>query len=612
MIKNKLDLEKYIKNIKETKKSPKTQIVVSLGTCGRAAGGMAVYEKLQELIEAENISDITIKKTGCMGLCHSEPTVEVISSDSKKRIIYGNIKPDNVKTILTVREAGASTLTAVPKEWYYPETEDNTDNSPQARIVLKNSGNIDPASLDEYFMNDGYIALAKAITDMTPQNVIDEVKDATLRGRGGGGFITGVKWGLAAKEKNTEKFVICNADEGDPGAFMDRAVLEGDPFAVLESMTIAGYAIGADTGIIYIRAEYPLAIATLIDAIKKAKEKGFLGNNILSTNFSFNIELKYGAGAFVCGEETSLIKSIEGERGEPTNKPPYPAVEGLWSKPTIVNNVETYANVAPIIRKGADWFKKIGTKGSPGTKVFALAGKINKVGLAEVPMGTTLRDIIFKIGDGIPNNKEFKAVQTGGPSGGCIKSDKLDLGIDYDTLKEIGSMMGSGGMIILDEDDCMVSIAKFFLGFTLDESCGKCTPCRIGNKRLHEMLTKICEGTATPLTLKKLKNLSEVIKITSLCGLGQSSPNPVLSTMDQFEDEYLAHVNDKTCPAGACKGLLTYNINNKCIGCTLCAKKCPVNCISGEKKEKHTINQDECIKCGVCYDVCNFGAINKK
>jgi NADH:ubiquinone oxidoreductase subunit F (NADH-binding)/NAD-dependent dihydropyrimidine dehydrogenase PreA subunit len=446
---------------------------------------------------------------------------------------------------------------------------------------------------------------------MTSQEVIDTVTASGLRGRGGGGFPTGRKWQFAAAQKNDQKYVVCNADEGDPGAFMDRAVLEGDPHAVLEAMAITGYAIGANTGIIYIRAEYPLAISRLQTAIGQAKEKGLLGDKIFGTDFSFDIDIKFGAGAFVCGEETALLRSIEGKRGEPTFKPPFPAVEGLWGKPTIVNNVETFANVSAIIRKGADWFKSIGTEGSPGTKVFALAGKIKKVGLVEVPMGTTLREMIFNVGDGIINDKQFKAVQTGGPSGGCIKFDQLDTPIDYDTLKALGSMMGSGGMIVMDEDDCMVNVAKFFLDFTLDESCGKCTPCRIGNKRLFEMLTDICEGRGTMETIQNLKDLGETIKDTALCGLGQTSPNPILSTLKQFENEYIAHVQDKTCPAKVCQKLLKFEINDKCVGCTLCARNCPVGCISGEVKGKHTIDQSKCIKCGVCYDACKFHAIER-
>jgi len=480
----------------------------------------------------------------------------------------------------------------------------------QVRIALRNCGRINPESIEDYINVRGYEALVSCLFEKKPEDVIKIVTDSGLRGRGGGGFPTGLKWQAAAKENSDEKFVICNADEGDPGAFMDRAVLEGDPFSVLEAMAIAGYSIGSNKGIIYIRAEYPLAIERLKTAIEKATEYGFLGKNILGSNFSFDIELKYGAGAFVCGEETALIKSIEGKRGEPVVKPPYPAQKGLWGKPTIVNNVETFANICPIILNGAEWFRKIGTQKSPGTKVFALAGKINKVGLIEIPMGTTLREVIYDIGGGIKNNKEFKAVQTGGPSGGCITKENLDTPIDYDNLLAIGSMMGSGGMIVMDEDDCMVNFAKFFLEFTIDESCGKCTPCRVGNKRLHELLQEITSGKADEKIIPKIEMLCNTIKKASLCGLGQTSPNPVLSTLKYFRNEYEEHIKDKKCRSRVCKALLRYQIiPEKCNGCTRCARNCPVQCISGKPKEVHVINQDECIKCGVCYTNCKFDAI---
>jgi NADH:ubiquinone oxidoreductase subunit F (NADH-binding)/NAD-dependent dihydropyrimidine dehydrogenase PreA subunit/(2Fe-2S) ferredoxin len=570
-------------------------------------------EAFRDAIAANNLEDsVTLISTGCMGLCHSEPSVEVINHNTGNSIMYGDVDAGQA---LRIVEHGLDSIptgaTTVPRTWFYPEEEENTENAIQARVVLRNSGRINPENLDEYLARDGYQALAKALTEMTSQEVVDMITESGLRGRGGGGFPTGIKWKFAASQKTAEKYMVCNADEGDPGAFMDRAVLEGDPHSVLEAMAIGGYAIGASNGVIYIRAEYPLAIQRLQIAIKQAEEKGLLGDNIFSSGHNFKIELKYGAGAFVCGEETALIHSIEGMRGEPTFKPPFPAVEGLWKKPTIVNNVETYANIPAIIRKGAKWFKSLGTEKSPGTKVFALAGKVEKVGLVEVPMGTTLKDIIFGLGGGINGGKKFKAVQTGGPSGGCIKFDKIDTPIDYDNLIALGSMMGSGGMIVMDEDDCMVNVAKFFLDFTLDESCGKCTPCRIGNKRLYEMLEQICEGKGTMQTLEKLRNLAVAIKDTALCGLGQTSPNPVLSTMINFEDEYLAHVNDKTCPAGVCTKLIKYEINDNCVGCTLCARNCPVNCISGERREKHTIDQSECIKCGVCYNHCKFHAIDR-
>lgn len=590
-----------------------TKILISMGTCGIAAGATPVLEEVKKAIAERQLENsVEIVETGCIGQCYAEPSVEICNTDSNSSLIYGGVKVRDVNTIMDRLADVAIGVTTVNKTWYYPEIEKNDNNQIQARIVLRNSGRIDPEKLEDYLKNDGYQALAKALTEMTSQEVVKEITESGLRGRGGGGFPTGVKWGFAAGQPDGQKYMICNADEGDPGAFMDRAVLEGDPHSVLEAMAIGGYAIGADTGIIYIRAEYPLAIKRLKIAIKQAEDKGLLGKNIFGSDFNFKIELKYGAGAFVCGEETALIHSIEGKRGEPTFKPPFPAVSGLWGKPTIVNNVETYANIPAIIRSGAKWFRSIGTEKSPGTKVFALAGKVENVGLVEVPMGTPLKDIIFELGGGIKDGKAFKAVQTGGPSGGCLKSDRLDTPIDYDTLVAIGSMMGSGGMIVMDEDDCMVNIAKFFLEFTLDESCGKCTPCRIGNKRMYEMLERICEGKATMDTITKLKNLAYTIKDTALCGLGQTSPNPVLSTLANFEDEYIAHIEDKACPAGVCTKLITYEINDNCVGCTLCARNCPVSCISGERKELHVIDQEKCIKCGVCYQACKFHAIDRK
>ena len=483
----------------------------------------------------------------------------------------------------------------------------------QFRVVLKNSGIIDPESIDEYIAQDGYQALGKALTQMTPEQVVEEIKASGLRGRGGGGFPTGKKWEFACKSDDPIKYICCNADEGDPGAFMDRSVLEGDPHAVIEAMAIAGYAIGAHKGYIYVRAEYPRAVSRLEIAIAQAKEYGLLGKNIFDSGFNFDLEIRLGAGAFVCGEETALLTSIEGNRGEPHPKPPFPAVKGLFGHPTVLNNVETFANIPQIILKGADWFNSIGTEKSKGTKVFALGGKIEHVGLVEVPMGTTLRKVIYKIGGGIPNGKKFKAAQTGGPSGGCIPAEYLDIPMDYDNLIGIGSMMGSGGLIIMDEDNCMVDMAKFFLEFTVDESCGMCTACRVGNKRLYELLTKITDGEATMEDLDKLEELCYYIKDNSLCGLGQSAPNPVLSTLKYFRDEYIAHIKDKKCPAGVCKNLITFEVlPDECTGCGVCKKLCPVGAIKGEATEAHRIDKDKCIKCGLCMEKCKYNAIVKR
>ncbi len=483
----------------------------------------------------------------------------------------------------------------------------------QFRVVLKNSGIIDPESIDEYIAQDGYQALGKALTQMTPEQVVEEIKASGLRGRGGGGFPTGKKWEFACKSDDPIKYICCNADEGDPGAFMDRSVLEGDPHAVIEAMAIAGYAIGAHKGYIYVRAEYPRAVSRLEIAIAQAKEYGLLGKNIFDSGFDFDLEIRLGAGAFVCGEETALLTSIEGNRGEPHPKPPFPAVKGLFGHPTVLNNVETFANIPQIILKGADWFNSIGTEKSKGTKVFALGGKIEHVGLVEVPMGTTLRKVIYKIGGGIPNGKRFKAAQTGGPSGGCIPAEYLDIPMDYDNLIGIGSMMGSGGLIIMDEDNCMVDMAKFFLEFTVDESCGMCTACRVGNKRLYELLTKITDGEATMEDLDKLEELCYYIKDNSLCGLGQSAPNPVLSTLKYFRDEYIAHIKDKKCPAGVCKNLITFEVlPDECTGCGVCKKLCPVGAIKGEATEAHRIDKDKCIKCGLCMEKCKYNAIVKR
>jgi NADH:ubiquinone oxidoreductase subunit F (NADH-binding)/(2Fe-2S) ferredoxin/Pyruvate/2-oxoacid:ferredoxin oxidoreductase delta subunit len=576
---------------------------------------LKLIDKLNESIKNHGLEkEVEVVTTGCFGFCEKGPIIKVYPDD----VFYVTVSPDDAEEIIAEHALKGRQV----ERLLYVEPNLNVKMEgqkdlpfykKQVRIALRNCGFINPEDINESFAADGYQALAKCITEMTPEDVIDTVMKSGLRGRGGGGFPTGLKWRFANKSVSDEKYIICNADEGDPGAFMDRSILEGDPHSVLEAMAIAGYAIGANHGYIYIRAEYPLAIHRLEIAIAQARELGLLGKDILGSGFDFDLELRYGAGAFVCGEETALIHSIEGERGEPTTKPPFPAESGVWGKPTCVNNVETFANVPPIILKGAEWFKKIGTEKSGGTKVFALAGKINNVGLVEVPMGTKLRDVIYEIGGGIKNNKKFKAVQTGGPSGGCITAENLDIPIDYENLTGIGSMMGSGGMIVMDEDNCMVDIAKFYLEFTVDESCGKCTPCRVGTKRLHEILEKITNGQGTMEDLTELRDLGETIKDTALCGLGQTAPNPILSTLNFFYDEYVAHVVDKKCPAGVCQALLSYNIlKDKCIGCTACARVCPVKCISGAPKQVHEINQAECIKCGACMNACKFSAIEKR
>jgi NADH:ubiquinone oxidoreductase subunit F (NADH-binding) len=595
------------KLFKSDKNEEILRVMIGMATCGIAAGANEVYEALQEEIKKEDIKNVVLVKSGCIGTCHSEPTVEIKNSKGNS-VLYGNVNPENVKDIVNTHlKTGKIVDDLMIKRPADPEDKSSTK---QVRIALRNCGVINPEKIEEYISNDGYKALGDCITKRKPEEVIKEIKDSGLRGRGGGGFPTGIKWEATAKQKNPTKYIVCNADEGDPGAFMDRSILEGDPHSILEAMTIAGYSIGAKKGYIYIRAEYPLAVKRLKIAIEQSKTMGFLGENIFDTDFCFEIEIRYGAGAFVCGEETSLINSLEGNRGEPRNKPPFPAEAGLWNCPTVVNNVETYANIAPIILNGAAWLKSIGTEKSSGTKVFALAGKVNNVGLVEIPMGTSLREIIFEIGDGIKDSKEIKSVQTGGPSGGCIPRNLLNTKIDYDNLISIGSMMGSGGMIVMDEDDCMVNIAKYYLEFTMDESCGKCTACRVGNKRLYEILTKITSGRATMRDLDSLKELSEIIKDTALCGLGQTSPNPVLSTLKHFLDEYVAHVEEKKCPAGVCKELLIYEIiEDKCVGCTACARVCPTNCISGEVKKPHVIDQSKCIKCGACQTACKFSAI---
>ncbi len=590
-------------------------VLVCGGTGCVSSDSMQIVENFKKQIKAAGLSEeVQVVATGCFGFCEKGPIVKIHPDN----VLYVEVKPEDTQEIVNehcIKGRTVDRLLYVEPtfEQRISEHKDMPFYKKQLRIALRNCGAIDPENINEYIAADGYQALGKILTDMTPAQVIDTIKQSGLRGRGGGGFPTGMKWDFASRYSADQKYVICNADEGDPGAFMDRSILEGDPHSVLEAMAIAGYAIGASKGYIYIRAEYPLAIKRLQIAIKQAYDYGLLGKDLFDSGFDFDIQLRFGAGAFVCGEETALIKSIEGLRGEPTNKPPFPAEKGLWQKPTIVNNVETLANVPVIFLKGPEWFSSIGTTKSKGTKVFALAGKVNNVGLVEVPMGMTLREIIYDIGGGIKGGKEFKAVQTGGPSGGCITKANLDTPIDYDNLIAIGSMMGSGGMIVMDEDDCMVNIAKFYLEFTMDESCGKCTACRIGNKRLHEMLTRITEGKATPDCIEELKELSLIIKDTALCGLGQTSPNPVLSTINHFLDEYKAHVYEKRCPAGVCQALSVYTIiEDKCIGCTACARACPTKCISGSVKKPHVIEQSKCIKCGACLKACAFDAVDKK
>ncbi len=587
-------------------------MLVCGGTGCRASQSDVLFNELGKGLKAKGLeNDVQVVTTGCFGFCEKGPIVKILPDNT----FYTQVTPDDVTEIIEEHIIKGRKVQRLLYE--NPENAEKVSDSKhmgfyrkQLRIALRNCGFIDPENIDEYIARDGYAALGKCLTEMTPEQVIEEIKKSGLRGRGGGGFSTGTKWELTRINNADQKYVVCNADEGDPGAFMDRSIMEGDPHTIIEAMAINGYCTGASKGLVYIRAEYPLAIERLKIALNQAREYGLLGKNILGSNFSFEIEIRYGAGAFVCGEETALIHSMEGFRGEPTMKPPFPSVSGYLGKPTNVNNVETYANIPVIINRGADWYSTIGTERSKGTKVFALAGKINNVGLIEVPMGTTLREVVFEIGGGVKDGKKFKLVQTGGPSGGCLTEKHLDTPIDFDNLIAAGSMMGSGGMIVMDEDDCAVSVAKFYLDFTVEESCGKCAPCRVGNKRLYELLTKICEGKGTMEDLDLLRNLSTVIKDTSLCGLGQTSPNPVLSTLDHFWDEYVAHIRDHKCPSGQCKALMQYTIEAEaCVGCTACVRVCPVGAISGEKKMPHEINQETCIKCGACMEKCKFNAI---
>jgi NADP-reducing hydrogenase subunit HndC len=593
----------------------RTHVLICGGAGCLSTGCKDVLERFITELKAHNLEEeVKVVETGCIGTCDLGPVMVVYPEG----IFYKEVAPEDVPEIIEEHLIKGRYVTRLLFERpisgeqipFYSEIDFFRK---QNRIALRNVGLINPESIEEYIAQDGYIALGRALSQSTPEEIVQKIKDSGLRGRGGAGFPTGLKWEFTRKAPGDHKYVICNADEGDPGAFMDRSVLEGDPHSIIEAMTIAGYAVGANQGYVYVRAEYPLAVQRLGDAIVKAREFGMLGDHIFGTDFSFDLEIRVGAGAFVCGEETALLASIEGQRGEPRPKPPFPAAQGLWGKPTLINNVETFANIPAILIRGADWFKQIGTEKSKGTKVFALAGKVNNTGLVEVPMGTTLRQIVFELGGGIPNHKRFKAAQTGGPSGGCLTEKDLDRPMDYESLVAAGSMMGSGGLIVMDEDNCMVDVARFFLEFTQDESCGKCTPCRIGTKRMLDILTKITQGEGEEEDLELLEELATTIKSTALCGLGQSAPNPVLSTIRNFRDEYLAHIRDKNCPAKVCRALLQYTIiSDLCKGCGLCAKNCPENAISGEPKKPYLIDQEACIKCGNCLNKCPFNAIELK
>ena len=594
--------EKAANGFADTSANKKYSVFIGSATCENAAGSNVVCDELTALIECNSREDVTIKRVGCTGQCSIEPIVSV-TDDKGVSVKYCKVDKDMAKKIFDEHITKG-----------LPLTENVVDaSSSQKRLALRNSGIINPECLSDYLVNNGYKALAAVLDKGMPQWVIDQMKESNLRGRGGGGYPTGMKWQAAADQQSDIKYVICNADEGDPGAFMDRSMLEGDPFSIIEGMTIGGYAIGASKGYLYIRAEYPMAIERIENAIKLARENNLLGKNILGSTFNFDLEVRLGAGAFVCGEETALIQSIEGRRGQPKIRPPFPAQKGLWGSPTIINNVETWTNIPVVINDGAGSFAGIGTNKSGGTKVFALAGKITNTGLVEVPMGTTLREIVYEIGGGVPDGRELKAIQTGGPAGGCIPAAMIDTPVDFDTLQAAGSIMGSGGMIIMDETDCMVDVARFFLEFTKSESCGKCTPCREGTTRMLEILEKITSGEGELADLDKLHRLAMLVKKASLCGLGRAAPNPVLSTLDHFRSEYEAHVVDKKCPAGKCKALLSYQVvEEKCVGCTACAKACPVKCISGQPKQLHIIDQEKCIKCGRCFDVCKFDAVTKE
>lgn len=589
-------------------------ITICDGTTCINKGAYKILDQLKESLEKNSLTDkVKLNLSGCLGMCKQGPVMVV----NPGYVIYGNIKQEDVKEIVEqhlIKHKPVARLVIQEDHLYnrfFRVFGDAKFFGQQMRITLRNCGIIDPESIDDYLSLRGYEALGKVLTDMKPGDVIEEVKKSGLRGRGGAGFPTHLKWGFTASQEADEKFVICNADEGDPGAFMDRSAIEGDPHTIIEGMAIGGYAIGANKGIVYIRAEYPLAIKRIEKAIEDARSHGILGENILGSEFSFDIEIRLGAGAFVCGEETALIHSIEGSRGMPRPRPPYPSVSGLFGKPTLINNVESWANIPVIILDGGEWFSTVGTEKSKGTKVFALAGKVKNTGLIEVPMGTTIRDIVFNIGGGIPGGKKLKAIQTGGPSGGCLPEEYLDTPIDYEHLAKAGSIMGSGGMIVIDEDSCMVDVAKFFLEFTQNESCGKCTPCREGTKRMLEILTRLTEGNGKKGDIEKLERLGNMIKKSSLCGLGQSAPNPVLSTIKNFREEYEEHINENKCRAGVCTQMMTYYITEKCVGCTACKKVCPTNAITGSPKERHVIDQDKCIKCGACYNTCKFDAIDR-